>query len=179
MTGGRKTMRTTLVSLLVPTLALGVLTVGAEAQQHRATRLGNPATRFGRPIRQADDVRVLVRGMTRADVAAVLSEVAWKGSSEDLDRAAAAAPILAVQVPAGTQLPFMASRLNGRPHALVNVLWAGRKPIDALGFEFSSNCERYRFVTPRACGNSGSRTSARTAPTRSARLGLPPFPSSP
>ncbi len=55
-------MRTKIVAMLAPALALGVLAVSAEAQQHRATRLGNPATRFGKPIRQADDVRVLVRG---------------------------------------------------------------------------------------------------------------------
>ena len=146
-------MRTKHVAMLIPALALGVLAISAEAQ-HRATRLGNPATRFGKPMRQADDVRVLVRGeKTKADVAAILSEVAWKGKIEDLDRAAASAQISDVRVPSGTRLPFMASRLNGRPHALVDVLWAGREPIEALAFEFSSNCERYRLVTPRACGN--------------------------
>ena len=147
-------MRTKFLAMLAPALALGVLAVSAEAQQHRATRLGNPATRFAKPIRQADDLRVLVRGdRTKADVAAILNEVGWKGSIEDLDRAAATAEISKVQVPPGTHLPFMASRLHGRPHVLVDVLWAGRKPIDALAFEFSSNCERYRLVTPRACGN--------------------------
>ena len=119
-------MRANLVVMLAPALALGVLAVCADAEQHRATRLGNPATRFAKPIRQADDVRVLVRGdKTKADVAAILNEVAWKGSLDDLDRAAAAAVISAVQIPTGTHLPFMASRHNGRPHALVNVLWAG------------------------------------------------------
>ena len=147
-------MRTKIVAMLAPALALGVLAVSAEAQQHRATRLGNPATRFAKPIKQADDVRVLVRGdRTKADVAAILNEVAWKGSIEDLDRAAATAEISEVQVPTGTRLPFMASRMHGRPHVLVDVLWAGSRPIDALAFEFSSNCERYRLVTPRACGN--------------------------
>ena len=121
-------MRTKFVAMLAPALALGVLAVSAEAQQHRATRLGNPATRFAKPIRQADDVRVLVRGdRTKADVAAILNEVGWKGSIEDLDRAAATAEISEVQVPTGTHLPFMASRMHGRPHALVDVLWAGRQ----------------------------------------------------
>ena len=147
-------MRTKLVAVLAPALALGVLAFSAEAEQHRATRLGSPATRFSKPVKHGDDVRVLVRGdRTRADVATILNEVAWKGSIEDLDRAAASAEILEVQIPTGTHLPFMASRIHGRPHALVDVLWAGSRPIAALAFVFSSNCERYRLVTPKACGN--------------------------
>ena len=35
----------------------------------------------------------------------------------------------------------------------MDVLWAGKKPIDAFAFEFSSNCVRYRLVTPKACSN--------------------------
>ena len=35
----------------------------------------------------------------------------------------------------------------------MDVLWAGTKPIDAFAFEFSSNCVRYRLVTPKACSN--------------------------
>ena len=63
-------MRTKLVAVLAPALALGVLAFSAEAEQHRATRLGSPATRFSKPVKHGDDVRVLVRGdRTRADVA--------------------------------------------------------------------------------------------------------------
>jgi hypothetical protein len=147
-------MRTKLAAILAPALALCVLAVSAEAQLHKAIRLGNPATRFAKPMKKSDDLRVLMRGdKTKADVAAILGEVAWKGSLEDLDRAAATAEISEVQIPTGTRLPFMASRKNRKPHALVDVLWAGRKPIDAFAFEFSSNCVRYRVVTPKACGN--------------------------
>jgi hypothetical protein len=147
-------MRNKLVSILAPALALGVLAVAAEAQQHKAIRLGNPATRFAKPMKKADDLRVLLRSdKMKADVQAVLNEVAWKGNVEDLDRAAATAEISAVQIPSGTRLPFMASRKNRKPHALVDVLWAGKKPIDAFAFEFSSNCERYRLVTPKPCSN--------------------------
>lgn len=141
-------------AVVVPAAALAFLAVSAEAQQHRATRLGNPATRFSRPLKKPDDVRVLIRGeKTKADVAAVLEEVGWKGSLEDLDRAAASADITVVAVPSGTRLPFMASRKNRKPHALLDVLWVGRRPIQAFTFEFSSNCRRYRFHVPHACGN--------------------------
>jgi hypothetical protein len=147
-------MRTKLVALLAPALALGFVAVTAEAQQHKATRLGNPATRFAKPLKKADDLRVLLRAdKMKADVAAILSEAAWKGNLEDLDRAAAAAEISEVQVAPGTRLPFMASRHNKKPHVLMDVLWAGKKPIDAFAFEFSSNCVRYRLVTPKACSN--------------------------
>jgi hypothetical protein len=47
----------------------------------------------------------------------------------------------------------MASRRGGRPAALVDVLWAGRRPIEAFTFEFASDCVRYRFRVPHACGN--------------------------
>jgi hypothetical protein len=147
-------MRTKFVAMLAPALALGVLAVSAEAQQHRATRLGNPATRFAKPMKKADDLRVLLRSdKMKADVAAILNEVGWKGNHEDVDRAAATAEISEVKVPTGARLPFMASRKNRKPHALVDVLWAGKKPIDAFAFEFSSNCVRYRLVTPKICSN--------------------------
>jgi hypothetical protein len=147
-------MRTKFVAILAPALALGFLAVSAEAQQHKATRLGNPATRFAKPLKKADDLRVLLRSeQMKADVAAILSEVGWKGNPEDFDRAAATAEISEVQIPTGTRLPFMSSRKNRKPHALIDVLWAGRKPIDAFAFEFSSNCMRYRLVTPKACSN--------------------------
>jgi hypothetical protein len=147
-------MRTKFVALLAPALALGFVAVTAEAQQHKATRLGNPATRFSKPLKNPDDVRLLVRGeKTKADVAAILAEVGWKGSLEDLDRAAASADITVVEIPAGTRLPFMASRAHKKPHVLMDVLWAGRKPIQAFTFEFSSSCMRYRFQVPHACGN--------------------------
>jgi hypothetical protein len=147
-------MRKRFTAILAPALALGVLAVTAEAQQHRATRLGNPATRFAKPLTKSDDLRVLLRAdKMKADVAAILSEVGWKGNTEDLDRAAASAEISEVKVPSGTRIPFMASRANRKPHALVDVLWAGKKPIDAFTFEFSSNCVRYRLVTPKACSN--------------------------
>ena len=147
-------MRTKFAALLAPALALAFVAATAEAQQHKAIRLGNPATRFAKPMKKADDLRVLLRSeKMKADVAAILAEVAWKGNAEDLDRAAATAEISEIQVPSGTRLPFMASRKNKKPHALVDVLWAGRKPIDAFAFEFSSNCERYRLVTPKPCSN--------------------------
>ncbi|HYN02065.1 MAG TPA: hypothetical protein VE359_06445 [Vicinamibacteria bacterium] len=147
-------MRTKSVAILASALALGVLAVSAEAQQHKATRLGNPATRFAKPLKKADDLRVLLRSeKMKADVAAILSEAGWKGNHEDLDRAAASAEISAVQIAPGTRIPFMSSRTNKKPHALMDVLWAGKKPIDAFAFEFSSNCQRYRLVTPKACSN--------------------------
>jgi hypothetical protein len=148
-------MRPKLAVILAPALAVCFLAVSAEAQQHKATRLGNPATRFARKLpRKPDDVRLLLRGeKTKPDVAAILNEVGWKGNLEDLDRAAAAAEMTAVEVPSGTRLPFMASRKNRKPHALMDVLWAGKKPIPALAFEMSSNCVRYRVVVPTVCGN--------------------------
>jgi len=135
-------------------LTLGAFAISVEAQQHRATRLGNPATRFAKPLKKPDDLRVLLRAeKMKADIAAVLAEVGWAGDVADLDRAAASAEITAIQVPSGTRLPFMAARKKGKAYAMRDVLWAGKQPIDAFGFEFSSKCRRYRLVTPKACSN--------------------------
>lgn len=142
------------MAFLAPALALSFMAVGAEAQQHKARRLGNPATRFAKPLKSPDDLRVLLRSeKMKADVAAVLAEVGWKGSLEDLDRAAASAEIVAVKIDPGTRLPFMSSRTNRRPHALVDLVWLGQKPFDAYAFEFTSKCVRYRVAAPKPCGN--------------------------
>jgi len=139
---------------LAAALVLGAFPVAAQAQQHRATRLGNPATRFAKPLKKADDLRVLLRAESmKADIAAVLAEVGWAGDAADLDRGAATAEISALDVAPGTRLPFMAARKKGKAYAMRDVLWAGRKPIDAFAFEFSSKCVRYRLVTPKACSN--------------------------
>jgi hypothetical protein len=37
---------------LATVLTLGTLIMSAEAQQHRAIRLGNPATRFAKPLKK-------------------------------------------------------------------------------------------------------------------------------
>lgn len=141
-------------ALLAAALTLGSLALTAEAQQHRAIRLGNPATRFAKPLKKPDDLRVMLRAeKMKADVAAVLADVGWAGDVADLDRAAAAADVTAIQVPTGTRLPFMAARKKGKAYAMRDVLWAGKKPIDAFGFEFTSKCVRYRLVTPKACSN--------------------------
>ena len=72
---------------LAAALVLGAFPVAAQAQQHRATRLGNPATRFAKPLKKADDLRVLLRAENmKADNAAVLAEVGWAGDAADLDR---------------------------------------------------------------------------------------------
>ncbi len=126
----------------------------ADAQQHRATRLGNPTTRFSEPLSKPDDLRVLLRAeRMKADVAEILQQVGWKGNVADLDRGAQTADIEEIQITKGTRLPYMASRKGGKPVALMDVEWAGNTPIVAYTFEFSSNCQRYRLVTPKKCSN--------------------------
>ncbi len=151
-------MKAKFAVILAPALALGVLAVDAEAQQHRATRLGNPATRFAKkPPKKPDDVRLVLRSeKTKADVAAILEQAGWQGDLADFDRAAASAEITEIEITPGTRLPFMASREKTRghkPHTLMDVLWAGRKPIKAYSFEMVSKCTKYRVVMPAPCGN--------------------------
>ena len=78
---------------LAAALALAA-TAPAVAQQHKATSLGNPATRFAKPLKKGDDLRVLLRSeKAKADVVAVLQDAGWAGDVADLERAAATAEV--------------------------------------------------------------------------------------
>lgn len=121
---------------------------------HRATHLGNPATRFADPLKTPDDLRrTLQSEALRDDVQRVLRMSGYTGSMDDFLRAAAQAPVKALSIPVGSVLPAMSTRRKGRPHLLRNVLWAGKAPIDAYEFSFISGERRYRVVTPKACSN--------------------------
>ncbi|HPC62261.1 MAG TPA: hypothetical protein PKX23_16495 [Verrucomicrobiota bacterium] len=124
------------------------------AEQHRATRLGNPATRFAPPVQTAEDLRArLLDLQLRPDIASILRQWGWEGNLDDFFRALATAEIREIEIPVGTTLPFMSSRKDGRPVCLRNVLWAGDAPAPAFVFEFVSNGRQYRCVTPKACSN--------------------------
>lgn len=141
----------------LPALALASLLLAAasiQAQQHRAVRLGHPATRFAPPLTQPEQLRALfTEEKLKEDVAEILRQAEWKGNVDDLRRAAASAPVTELSLPIGTRMPFMSSRKNGKPEALIDVLWDGEEPIKAYAFEFSSNGRRYRCITPRPCSN--------------------------
>jgi len=126
----------------------------AQAEQHRATRLGNPATRFAPPLATPDDLRARFRDdKLKPDIASILRQWGWTGNLDDLHRAAQTNTITETAIPVGETMPFMSSRESGRPVCLRNVLWAGREPAPAYAFNFASNGRRYRCVTPKACSN--------------------------
>jgi len=125
-----------------------------QAQQHRATLLGNPATRFALPLQKPDDLRLMLcSNAIRADVDFIARESGFQGDLADLRRAASNAVIVEIKIPIGSRLPAMSSRKNGKPILLQDVLWAGKAPIDAYEFFFSSQGRRYRVVSPKACAN--------------------------
>jgi uncharacterized repeat protein (TIGR01451 family) len=141
-----------LSALAVASLLLA--TIPVQAQQHRAVHLGHPSTRFAPPLTQPEELRALLTDEKwQPDVAAILQQAGWKGNLDDLRRAAANAPISEVNIPVGTRMPFMSSRKDGKPIALMDVLWDGEEPISAYAFEFSSNGRRYRCITPKPCSN--------------------------
>lgn len=133
--------------------AMGTVNL-ATAQQHRATRLGNPATRFAPPLTSPADLRARFSDpKLKPDIASILHQWGWRGDLEDLFRAALSAPITEIKIPVGTRMPFMSSRENGKPVTLRDVLWAGEEPVSAYVFQFASKGRRYRCVTPRPCSN--------------------------
>ncbi len=141
----------------LPALAIASLLLAipsAQAQQHRAVRLGHPLTRFAPPLMQPEQLRALFADeKLKADVAEILRQAEWTGNIEDLRRAAASAPITELSLPVGTRMPYMSSRKDGQPEALMDVLWDGKEPISAYAFDFTSNGRRYRCITPRPCSN--------------------------
>ncbi|MFO1487171.1 MAG: hypothetical protein U1F65_01720 [Verrucomicrobiota bacterium] len=144
----------TLFSLGLTVGLLLSLQTSSFGEQHRATRLGNPATRFAPTLYTPDDLRARFRDeKLKPDFAEVLRQWGWKGNLADLFAAAATNTITEWSIPIGTTMPFMSSREDGRAICLRNVLWAGKEPAPAYAFFFNSNGRRYRCITPKACSN--------------------------
>lgn len=142
------------VSLLAVALAVVLGCLPASAQLHRATRLGNPATRFAPPLFSPDDLRARFRDeKLRPDFIAVLDQWGWTGDPTDMFRAALTNEITEVSIKVGERMPFMSTREKGKPICLRDVLWAGKEPAPAYAFNFTSKGRRYRCVTPKACSN--------------------------
>lgn len=148
-------MKSKVPALLVLVMGLAVLfSAPVQAQQHRATRLGDPSGRFAPPLSQPEDLRARFRDpKLKPDIAEILRQVRWTGDAADLHQAAQNAEISDLKFPVGTRMPYMSSRRNGKPVALIDVLWAGKEPFEAYVFNFSSKGVRYRCVTPKACSN--------------------------
>ncbi len=122
--------------------------------EHRATVLGNPATRFADPLVASEDLRWRFRDpKLKPDIAEVLRQWGWKGRTEDLFQAAEKSEIVPVEIPVGGRMPFMSTRRAGKVVCLKDVVWVGEKPVPAFAFTFTSLGQRYRCVTPQACSN--------------------------
>ncbi len=153
-----RSLREFVIKRFAPSAALLGLVLffvpATRAEQHRATRLGNPATRFADPIVTVDDLRSRFRDeRLKADMTEVLRQWGWKGRVDDLQHAALTGEVRAVSIAVGAVMPFMSSRENGKPICLRNVTWAGQEPAPAFLFNFNSNGRNYRCVTPKACSN--------------------------
>jgi len=126
----------------------------ARAEQHRATRLGNPATRFAPPLYTTADLRARFNDpKLHGDFIEILRQWGWEGNTDDFFAAGRTNEIVECEIPVGDTLPFMSSRENRKPICLRNVTWAGREPIRAFAFVFNSNGRVYRCVVPRPCSN--------------------------
>lgn len=127
---------------------------GMQAESHRATYLGNPATRFAPPVKTPDALRRTLQSKAiRSDVEWVARKSGYQGDMADFWRAVQSEPIKALSIPHNTLLPAMSTRKKGKADVLFNVLWVGKQPIDAYEFSFISGERRYRVVTPKACSN--------------------------
>lgn len=151
-----RTARVYRLPVLAGLLAVGLLAIAlpAAAQQHRATRLGNPATRFADPLETPADLRrTLLSERLHADVLTILDLSGYRGTWEDFRRAVNEAAITELQIAPGTRLSAMSSREKGKAVLLRDLLWAGKEPFAAYEFFLSSQGRRYRVVTPKPCSN--------------------------
>lgn len=144
---------TSLLSIVAITL-IALPGASVQAEQHRATHLGNPATRFAPPLTTTADLRArFADEKLQPDIASIVRQSGSPVNLDDLYRAARTNEIIEWKIPVGTTMPFMSSRENGKPICLRNVLWAGQEPAPAYAFFFTSNGRRYRCITPKACSN--------------------------
>ena len=126
----------------------------AQTEHHRATHLGNPATRFAPPLSTPEDLRArFADEKLKPDITEILWQWDWTGNVDDLCNAAQTNEIEDITIAIGETMPFMSSRKNGRPVCLRNVLWAGDEPAPAYAFNFTSKGRLYRCITPKACSN--------------------------
>ena len=126
----------------------------ARAEHHRATHLGNPATRFAPTMYSPDDLRARFRDpKLHADFISVLKQSGWAGNYDDFFAAGLANEIVEWEIPVGETMPFMSTREAGKQLCLRNVTWAGTEPIHAYAFVFHSNGRIYRCITPKPCSN--------------------------
>ncbi len=126
----------------------------ALAQQHRATHLGNPATRFAEPLETPDDLRrVFLAEPLQEDIAKILRMSGFLGDIGDFRAAVASAAVNELSIAPGTLLPAMSTRVDGQPALLREVLWAGKEAFGAFEFFFNSRGRRYRAVVPKPCSN--------------------------
>jgi uncharacterized repeat protein (TIGR01451 family) len=131
-----------------------VISAGAQTEHHRATHLGNPATRFASPLFSTEDLRARFNDQKlRPDFAAVLHQWGWPGNPDDLMAAGMTNSVVEWGIQVGDTVPFMSSRENGTPVCLRNVTWAGAEPIHAYTFTFHSNGRVYRCIVPKPCSN--------------------------
>lgn len=147
-------MSRTSAFLVLALLSFSLPVFAGQPELHRATHLGNPATRFAPPLKTPQDLRrTLLSESLREDVLLVARRSGYNGDIQDLLRAAESAPIKTLSIAPNTLLPAMSTRRKGKVDVLYNVLWAGKSPIDAYQFSFVSGEHRYRVVAPRACSN--------------------------
>jgi uncharacterized repeat protein (TIGR01451 family) len=131
-----------------------IFSVTARAEHHRATVLGNPATRFAPTLYSPEDLRARFRDpKLHNDFISVLKQWGWPGNYDDFFAAGLSAEIVEWQIPVGDTMPFMSTREDGKPLCLRNVTWAGKEPIRAYAFIFHSNGRIYRCITPKPCSN--------------------------
>lgn len=118
----------------------------------RVRRLGDPQTAFYSPdIKTADDLRQMLEAR-RQDIQTIVGMVGWRGNPEDLLNALDTGTFSETMIPTGTRLPFMAARKNGRPKAMIDVIYEG-PAFSAYYVDFESAGTGWRFYAPKICSN--------------------------
>jgi hypothetical protein len=118
----------------------------------RVRRLGDPKTAFYSPdIKTPDDLRQMLEAR-RDDIQQIVTTVGWRGNTADLLNALDTGSFDETIIPTGTRMPFMAARKNGRPKAMIDVIYEGPS-FQAYYVDFESAGTGWRFYAPKICSN--------------------------
>lgn len=123
--------------------------------------LGRPSTSFAkRPVNTQEE---LLKGLeaNRADVIAVLTEVATKtGGTWDstvlgdaIINSVRQGNVEAASFPTGYELDWMASRKYRKARVLWNTRWVGKQPFEAWLVKVEHDNIGYTFIIPKKCMN--------------------------
>lgn len=78
------------------------------------------------------------------------------------------------ELPVGDKLMWMLFRSRGKVKVVMDIEWAGKKPLEVFLFHVTKDYKKYEFVMPRPCGNIALRSVTEMVPAAICALTVSP-----